>query len=76
MDFMLILEYLVELVPALANILAILGAVVTVGTVVDTLLPEEKQGFMSKFYDIPVLGDILKAVKRFSPFNIEKKKED
>ena len=49
----------------------ILGSLVIIGTVVDALSP--KIEFMEKILAIPVLGDVLKALKRFSPFNVKDK---
>lgn len=75
MDWNPIFDFLIGLKPIFGTIFAVLGGLVTVGTVVDSLIPDEKDGgFMKKVIAIPVLGDLLKALTRFSPFNIKSDK--
>ena len=70
----LILDYLVQILPWLLDVFVVLGALVVVGTAVDAVIPDEKDGgFMAKALAIPILGSILKAVKKFSPFNVTPK---
>jgi hypothetical protein len=70
MDLTLALDYLVTLAPWVANVFMFLGGLVVVGTAVDKVVPDEKdKGFMKKLLAVPVLGSVLEALKRFSPFN-------
>jgi hypothetical protein len=71
MNFEELLVFLVAQFPILNMIFMILGSLVIIGTVVDALSP--KIEFMEKILAIPVLGDVLKALKRFSPFNVKDK---
>jgi len=70
-----ILNFFLTSAPWAGLVLKILGSIVVVGTFVDHLIPDEKDGgFMTKLLSIPVLGSILGAITRFSPFNISDKK--
>lgn len=74
MDISFILDYIVSLAPWASNAFMALGALVVIGTAVDSIIPDEKDGgFMTKLMAIPVLGSLLAAVKRFSPFNVKPK---
>lgn len=74
MDWTPVLDFLNTLAPWVSYIFMGLGAAVVVGTVVDNLIPDEKdKGFMKKIMAIPVLGSLLEALKRFSPFNTKDK---
>ena len=74
MDFSTVLDFLVAQFPVLNLIFVVLGALVVVGTVVDSLVDDKIDGgFSKKILAIPVLGSILNALKRFSPFNIKDK---
>ncbi len=58
-------------------VLAWLGGLVVVGTIIDKIVPDEyDKGFMSKIYNMPIIGLLLKALVRFSPFSadVEQKK--
>lgn len=73
MDWMVILEFLKNLAPWVSTLLMILGSLVVVGLGVDAMIPDEQdKGFMKKAMVIPVLGDLLKSLARFSPFNYSK----
>jgi hypothetical protein len=75
MDWAPILAYLETVVPNATMIFTILGALVVVGTVVDSMIDDEKDGgFMKKLLAAPILGSLLSALKRFSPFNIKEEK--
>lgn len=70
MDLNLLLDYAATLAPWIVNVFTVLGGVVVVGTAVDAAIPDEKDGgFMKKLLATPVLGSVLSALKRFSPFN-------
>lgn len=70
MDLNLLLDYAATLAPWVVNVFAVLGGAVVVGTAIDTAIPDEKDGgFMKKLLATPVLGSVLSALKRFSPFN-------
>jgi hypothetical protein len=73
MNFEEVLVFLVAQFPVLNMIFMILGSLVIIGTVVDALSP--KLDFMDKILSVPVLGDVLKALKRFSPFNIKEQEK-
>ena len=74
MEFGPILDYLATLTPWAIYVLTGLGALVIIGTAVDSIVPDEQDhGFMKKIMAIPVLGSLLEALKRFSPFNIKDK---
>jgi hypothetical protein len=70
MDLNVVLDYLVTLAPWVQNVFAVLGGVVVAGTAIDAVIPDEKdKGFMKKILEIPVVGAVLKGLKKFSPFN-------
>lgn len=73
MEFAPILEYLATLAPWAPTVLAILGSLVVILTIVDKVVPDEKDnGFMKKLLDIPVVGKLLKDLRRFSLFRAKK----
>lgn len=54
-----------------------LGGLVVAGTIIDKIVPDQyDKGFMSKLYNLPVIGLLLKSLVRFSPFSadVEQKK--
>ena len=67
MDFTPIFELLITLWSSAETLLAILGTLLVAGTAVDTALPE--RDLFGKLYAIPLLGSLLKQIKRFSPLN-------
>jgi hypothetical protein len=70
MDLNVIFDYALTLAPWVANVFAVLGGAVVVGTAIDAAIPDEKdKGFMKKILEIPVLGSVLKGLSKFSPFN-------
>ena len=70
MDWSPILEFLKNLAPWVNYIFVGLGSLVIIGTAVDYSIPDEKDhGFMKKILAVPILGDLLKALTKFSPFN-------
>lgn len=78
MDFDSILNTVFGLFPNvagwMATVLVILGSLVVVGTVIDSLIPDEKDGgFMAKILAIAVLGPFLTWTTKFSPFNVKPK---
>jgi hypothetical protein len=74
MDINFVLDYALTLAPWVANVFAVLGALTVVGTTVDALVDDSKDGgFMKKILAIPVLGSVLNAMKKFSPFNTKDK---
>lgn len=53
-------------------VLAILGGLVVAGTVIDKIVPDTyDKGFMSKLYNMAIIGAILKSLVRFSPFSAD-----
>lgn len=75
MDMDLILSYAQTLAPWVSNVFTVLGCIVVVGTTVDSLVDDSKDGgFMKKILAIPVLGSILNHMKKFSPFNTKDSK--
>lgn len=74
MDFNFIFDYLISLAPWVSLVFIALGSLVVIGTAVDAAIPDEKDGgFMTKLLAIPVIGPLLNALKRFSPFNAKPK---
>lgn len=78
MDFDSILAVVTGAFPTVAAILStvlvVLGSLTVLGTVVDSLIPDEKDGgFMTKILAIAVLGPFLTWTTKFSPFNIKPK---
>ena len=72
--FVTLIVALVALVTALTALFMALGAIVVVGTVVDSLIDDKKdKGFMKVIFNVPILGSFLKAFTRFSPFNVKDK---
>ena len=69
MDWSVILTFLVGLAPWVKTVLIILGAIVVVGSVIDKL-SGDKGSFVAKIMAIPVLGDLLTGLAKFSPFNV------
>lgn len=76
MDFSAIFSYLMTLAPWVSTAFMILGSLVLVGTFIDAMVPDEKDGgFMKKIMAFPIIGPLLEQLKRFSPFNIKDKEE-
>jgi len=72
MDWQPVLDFLATLGPTVSYVFIALGAIVSIGTVVDKMIPDEKdKGFMKALLAKPIIGDVLKAVARFSPFNVK-----
>jgi hypothetical protein len=70
MDFNAILDVFSAAYSWAPIVLTILGSLVVGGTIVDKLVPDEKDnGFMTKLYNYPILGTLLKALVRFSVFS-------
>ena len=70
-----VLDFLLTLSPVVGTVFAVIGGLAVVGTAVDAAIPDEKDGgFMKKLLEKPIIGDLLKALKRFSPFNVKDKK--
>jgi len=74
MDFTPILVFLGSLAPWINIVFAVLGALVLLGTFIDSVIDDKVDGgFMKKILAIPVLGAFLEALIRFSPFNTRDK---
>ena len=70
-----ILEFLMTLGNTAQYIIMGLGGIVVIVTAVDTAIPDDiDKGFMKKLLDKPIIGDLLRALKKFSPFNTKDKK--
>lgn len=77
MDFTPVFDFLIAQFPVSQLILSILGALVVVATVIDSLVDDSKDhGFSKKLLSIPILGELLKQVKRFSPFNVKEEPKE
>lgn len=69
MDFTQILLFLQSLAPWVSYVLMGLGGLVVIGVAVDSVIPDEiDKGFMSKVMGVPILGALLQALAKFSPF--------
>jgi len=65
-----LLAYLLTLHPIVGTVFLILGLLVTVAVAVDAAIDDTKdKGFSKKMLAIPILGPLLKALTKFSPFN-------
>lgn len=72
MDWNPVLDFLLTLKPWVQYVFMGLGGLVVLGTFIDSIVPDEKDGgFMKKVMAIPVLGSLLQAFTRFSPFNVK-----
>lgn len=70
MDWVYILEFLKGLTPWALNVLTALGTVAVLGTGIDAMVDDKvDKGFMKKLMAIPMLGSLMEALKKFSPFN-------
>lgn len=77
MDWAPIITYLQGVAPWVSQALMVLGSLVIIGTAVDAVIPDEKDGgFMKKLLALPLIGSLFEHLKRFSPFNIKDKKDD
>ena len=68
MDYAVIVTFLIGLAPWVKLVIEILGALLVIGTAVDKMTPDAG-AFMSKVFNIPILGGFLDYLTRFSPFN-------
>jgi hypothetical protein len=65
-----VFNWVIGLSPIANYVLMGLGAIVVLGTFIDSIIPDEKDGgFMTKILAIPILGSFLAQLKKFSPFN-------
>jgi hypothetical protein len=76
MDFDSILAFISGAFPGavavITVVLSVLGSLVVIGTVIDTMIPDEKDGhFMGKVLAVPYLGAFLTWTTKFSPFNVK-----
>lgn len=70
MDWSVIVNFLLPLKPWVETVFTVLGLAVTVGTAIDAMIPDEKDGgFMTKILNIKFLGDFLSYITRYSPLN-------
>ena len=54
------------------KVLVWLGGIVVAGTIIDKIIPDTyDKGFMTKVYNAPVIGLLLKSLVRFSPFSAD-----
>lgn len=73
----ILIDALLVQFPQISLILSIVGSLVVVASLVDSLIPDEKDGgFSKKLFAIPVVGQILESIKRFSLLRSEKKDEE
>jgi len=72
MDWAPVLDFFTTLAPWVSNAFMGLGGVVVIGTFIDSVIPDEKdKGFMKKAFAIPVVGELLHGLAKFSPFNVK-----
>ena len=72
MDWTPVLDFFNTLAPWVNYVFMGLGSIVVVGTFVDSVIPDEKdKGFMKKAFALPIIGDLLRGLSKFSPFNIK-----
>jgi hypothetical protein len=72
MDWSVVVTFLSSLAPWVKYIFIGIGAAVVIGTAVDSMIDDKVDGgFMKKVLAVPVLGDFLSFLTRFSPFNIK-----
>lgn len=70
MEWLAILDYIKTLAPWASYVFIGLGSLTVIGTAVDSVIPDEKDGgFMKKLMAMPVLGSLLQDLAKFSPFN-------
>ena len=73
MDWVVLTDFLMTLSPIVGYVFMGLGAVVVLATAIDGVIPDSKdKGFSKKILAMPILGDFLIFITRFSPFNIRK----
>lgn len=69
MDFGAIMEVLANMNPLVRLVFTILGVLVVAGQAIVLVTPTPADdNFMAKLEAIPILGGILKALKKFAPF--------
>ena len=68
MDWSVVVSYLATLSPVISNIMIILGTIVVIGTGIDKMT-KDKGAIATKILAIPILGSLLSALTKFSPFN-------
>lgn len=74
MDWTPITDFLLTLAPWVQYVFIGLGSLVVIGSTIDSIIPDEKDhGFMKKILNMPILGDFLKFMTKFSPFNVKEK---
>lgn len=71
----MILDYLNNLYPWLHWTFITIGSLTVIGTGIDKIIPDSIDGgFMTKIFNIPILGGVLRMLSRFSPFNVREGK--
>ena len=74
MDWTPVLDFFNTLGPTVNYVFMGLGGIVVIGTFIDSVIPDEKDGgFMKKAFALPIVGDLLKGLAKFSPFNVKDK---
>ena len=72
MNYDAILDTIAGFAPIIGVIFKYLGLAVVVGSAIDAIIPDEyDKGFMGKLSNVPVLGLVVKSLRRFSPFNVD-----
>lgn len=76
MDLTMILDWFEKTFSFAPTVLAILGTLVVVGSIVDKIVPDKyDKGFMSYLYNLKIIGTILKSLVRFSVFSTDVEQE-
>ena len=69
MDFTPVFTFLQGLAPWVHVVLQVLGAIVVIGTFIDGLT-SDKGAMAAKILGLPLIGQILSQLTKFSPFNV------
>ena len=74
MDWTPVFDFFTTLAPWVQYLFMGLGSLVVAGTFIDSVIPDETdKGFMTKAFAIPIIGDVLRGMAKFSPFNVKEK---
>ena len=70
------IDLIAGLAPIIGVVFKYLGIGVVVGSTIDAIIPDKyDKGFMGKLSKVPVLGLVIKSLRRFSPFNVDVNKK-
>ena len=70
MEFETVVNFIMGVWAPAEYIFIALGALVVIGSTVEKIVPDKyDKGFMKKIMSVPVLGEFLNFITKFSPFN-------